>query len=148
MAKAGCPIDESFFQCKPCDKPVLGYYNPTIGVVVCQNMPAPPEMVTDTVVHELIHAFDSCRAVLEPSSCVHQACTEIRAAHLSGDCKFSRELARRKGGLVNHMQECVFRRAEVSLSLNERCKDNAAQYVRKAWDVCYKDYEPWSKIPY
>lgn len=32
--------------------------------------------------------------------------------------------------------------------LNGRCKDNATQSVRKAWDVCFKDYEPWNKIPY
>lgn len=40
-----------------------------------------------TLTHELVHAYDHCRAFVDWSNCVHHACSEIRAAHLSGDCR-------------------------------------------------------------
>lgn len=41
--------------------------------------------------HEMIHAYDHCRAKdLDWNSCRHHACSEIRAAVLSGDCTFRR----------------------------------------------------------
>jgi len=49
---------------------------------------------TRAVAHELVHAFDSCRAAVDPRNCRHIACTEVRAANLSGDCDFGVELAR------------------------------------------------------
>jgi hypothetical protein len=39
-----------------------------------------------TLTHELVHAYDHCRAYVDWSNCVHHACSEIRAANLSGDC--------------------------------------------------------------
>ena len=42
-----------------------------------------------TLTHELIHAYDHCRAYMNWSNCVHHACSEIRAANLSGDCHMS-----------------------------------------------------------
>eukprot|EP00913_Durusdinium_trenchii_P028692 g26908.t1 len=38
------------------------------------------------LVHELTHAFDFARAKVDTGSCVHIACTEIRAWNLSGEC--------------------------------------------------------------
>jgi len=40
-----------------------------------------------TLTHELVHAYDHCRAYVDWSNCVHHACSEVRAANLSGDCK-------------------------------------------------------------
>ncbi|XP_029129482.1 uncharacterized protein LOC109809790 isoform X1 [Cajanus cajan] len=49
--------------------------------------------VDQVLKHELIHAFDDCRAAnLDWTKCAHHACSEIRAGHLSGDCHFKREL--------------------------------------------------------
>jgi hypothetical protein len=82
---------------------------------------------TRGVVHELIHAYDACRVELEPHNCNHIACTEIRAANLSGDCDFGVELSRRKlsmlteGKLAGIQQSCVHRRAELSLAMHEAC---------------------------
>ena len=41
-----------------------------------------------------VHAFDDCRAKVDWSNCVHHACSEIRAANLSGDCSFMQEMMR------------------------------------------------------
>jgi hypothetical protein len=40
-----------------------------------------------TLTHELVHAYDHCRAYVDWSNCVHHACSEVRAANLSGDCR-------------------------------------------------------------
>lgn len=50
------------------------------------------------MIHELIHAYDYCRANLVLENCRHHACTEIRAASLSGDCDFFNELKRGNWG--------------------------------------------------
>jgi len=82
---------------------------------------------TRGVVHELIHAYDACRVELQSHNCNHIACTEIRAANLSGDCDFGVELSRRKlnmimeGKLAGIQQLCVKRRAELSLAMHEQC---------------------------
>ena len=41
--------------------------------------------------HELIHAYDHCRAEIDVSNLKHHACMEVRASNLSGDCSFVRE---------------------------------------------------------
>ena len=41
--------------------------------------------VSHALTHELVHAYDHCRAVnLDWTNCQHHACSEIRAAALSG----------------------------------------------------------------
>jgi inner membrane protease ATP23 len=56
--------------------------------------------MSDAIAHELIHHYDYERGIMhdveEPSidSCKNLAYSEIRAASLSGDCKFTRELLR------------------------------------------------------
>ncbi|EER06092.1 kub3-prov protein, putative [Perkinsus marinus ATCC 50983] len=37
--------------------------------------------------HELVHAFDFARAKIDTANIDHIACTEIRAANLSGECE-------------------------------------------------------------
>lgn len=54
----------------------------------------------DALNHELIHHFDFCRGKLEGpdaegiEDCSHLVRSELRAALLSGECKFSREFLR------------------------------------------------------
>ena len=170
---------------------------------VVLNPRAPPAFltqaeVTRAVAHELVHAFDSCRAALDARDCAHVACTEVRAANLSGDCDFSVELARLAGRalapaallgsvlggpaaagaasggsgggggaftLAGHQQQCVRRRAQLSLSLHEQCLSpglgasgaGASSGARRAaddpavvravagvWDACYRDTAPFA----
>lgn len=132
--------------------PLLGGYDPARRLVVMN--PAVPEAAlsqaewTRTVTHELLHAYDHCRAELDPLDCRHAACTEVRAANLSGDCDFGPEWAR--GGLRwtlrGHQPVCVRRRAEASLMSHVSCAD--AQGVRDAvdavWEPCYKDTAPFA----
>jgi hypothetical protein len=109
---------------------VAGAYDAERKAVIMN--PAVPESFlnqaewTRAVTHELVHAYDACRADLRPDSCAHVACTEIRAANLSGDCDFGVEMARAPmkilaDGFAGHQRACVRRRAELSLSLHDQC---------------------------
>ena len=132
--------------------PLVGAYDPSRRVVVMN--PGVPDAAltqsewTRTITHELIHAYDHCRVQFDTGSCAHIACTEVRAANLSGDCDFSVDLLR--GGLRSftvrgHQPKCVRRRAEVSLAAHAQC---AAAGTRDAvddvFDACYRDVAPFA----
>lgn len=52
--------------------------------------PCVQEEINQALTHELVHAYDHCRAGnLDWTNCQHHACSEIRAAALSGKCTAS-----------------------------------------------------------
>lgn len=136
------------------DAKVAGAFDSERRMVVMN--PAVPEAFlnqaewTRSVTHELIHAYDHCRAKVEATNCSHIACTEVRAANLSGDCDFGVEVSRslaliaRGGGLGGHQQRCVKRRAELSLSFHSQCKDDEKRTMGQVWDACYADTAPFT----
>lgn len=68
---------------------------PGKGIVVCMNNVNNQDAVNQVLIHELIHAYDECRAKdLDWTKLDHHACSEIRAANLSGDCHMLREFSR------------------------------------------------------
>ena len=132
--------------------PLMGGYDAVRRVVVMN--PAVPDRTMDqsewtrTITHELVHAFDACRAVVEPGNCAHVACTEVRTANLSGDCDVTVELARgglRGWTLRGHQQKCVRRRAELSLSMHPECAAAGVRaQVDDVWEPCYADTAPFA----
>ncbi len=61
--------------------------------------------VHDVLTHELIHVYDDCRANVDWDNLQHVACSEIRAASLSGECYFSKEtFGRLRFGWRKHHQ--------------------------------------------
>ena len=157
MQRLGRDIPVSCMHCperKPGQPPVAGGYMPDTGtIVMCQNWAAQqPDEVPNTVAHELIHAYDDARAKLDWTNLVHHACTEIRAANLSGDCTFSRELNRSQIHplyLRNSGQRCIRRRAQISVSMNPSCPNQqvAEAAVDKAWIFCFADTAPFDRVP-
>jgi inner membrane protease ATP23 len=138
---------------------VAGGFDPvTSRVIMNPRVPASHLSAGDftrALTHELVHAFDSCRAVVDPDRCAHIACTEIRAANLSGDCDFFAEAQRMPlrlftggGGLAGRQRECVRRRAELSLSMHAPCRGDdgrgPARHVAHVWEPCYADAEPFA----
>jgi inner membrane protease ATP23 len=99
--------------------------------------------VRRTVLHELIHAYDHCRADIEEDSCEHMACSEVRAALLSGDCNFMTELKRRNVGFSGQGMACVKRRAQLSVEGKPACREKAKETVDKVFDRCFKDTAPF-----
>ncbi len=130
----------------------------------------------EMLVHELIHAYDHCRAKnLRWDDCEMHACSEvcllsfpivivsrctfivpisisifqIRAANLSGDCKYSNEFLRGHFGFTKQHQTCVKRRAELSTKMNPCCGDGKAKLaVDAVFDRCFADTKPFKEIPY
>ena len=97
LEKAGCLVGNNFIRAVDSTASQSEGYNGGYirgeGIIVCSNAVDLQDDVNQVVIHELIHAFDDCRAAnLEWSSCAHHACSEIRVGHISGDCYYKREL--------------------------------------------------------
>ncbi|KAJ1395689.1 Peptidase M76, ATP23 [Sesbania bispinosa] len=110
LEKAGCSIGDNFIKAINCaeekitDTKVAGGYIRGEGIVVCSNETESQDGVNQVIIHELIHAFDDCRAAnLDWTDCAHHACSEIRAGHLSGDCHYKRELLQALVNPSNHV---------------------------------------------
>jgi len=159
MEAHGCHVPRQYFQCLPCSSSTPdpsensaagAYFDSQQGIVICENK-VDKGYIKNSLNHELIHAFDFCRAHVSSGNCLHVACTEIRAANLSGDCKFSREwFVRGELGLLNKQhQRCVRRRAQLSLELHPQCKSPEASQtaIDKAWQSCFYDLAPFDSIP-
>ncbi|KAL8269584.1 hypothetical protein Esti_006501 [Eimeria stiedai] len=65
----------------------VGGYSPAYNTVwLCGNRLWSPWGFRRVLLHELLHAFDFARAVVDSGNCMHVACTEIRAVNLSEQC--------------------------------------------------------------
>ncbi|RNE97639.1 mitochondrial inner membrane protease ATP23 [Trypanosoma rangeli] len=102
------------------------------------------ETVERNLRHELIHAFDDARGVIEASDCMHQACSEIRAARLSGDCFVGEELKRGRLDPLRSGMLCVKRRAMLAVEKNLICRGFSERAVDRVFQRCYSDYEPFA----
>ena len=107
--------------------------------------------VEQTLTHELVHAYDQCRAKVRWDNLLHHACTEIRASALSGECDYTEEVNR--GNILKvpgQGEACVRRRAELSVAMNPACagdKAKAAAAVASAFERCYFDTSPFRRMP-
>ncbi|CAI5483680.1 unnamed protein product [Closterium sp. Yama58-4] len=126
LERAGCAVSDEFFTARRCDEQAGGGFMPGEGVVVCANHVGGQDEVDVVVAHELVHALDHCRAKnLHWPDLHHHACSEIRAANLSGACHMHRELATRGADFVfrNGHPQCVRRKAQLSVAMNPFCSD-------------------------
>lgn len=132
----------------PDDTAAAGGYMPEQkAIVLCQQwISKQPGEVDNTLTHELVHAYDDARAFLDWTNSTQHACTEIRAALLSGDCSFGRELDRGNINPINISkagERCVRRRAQLSVAMTCGDAEEARKAVDRAFKVCYKDYAPF-----
>ncbi|GFP95467.1 mitochondrial inner membrane protease atp23 [Phtheirospermum japonicum] len=78
LEKSGCGIGSNFIKAVHCKGATAGGYVKGQGIVVCSNRLQIQDEVTQVVIHELIHAYDECRAAnLDWSDCAHLACSEV-----------------------------------------------------------------------
>jgi len=149
--QAGCPVSRSFFKVEPCADAVGGGFRPPDGVVLCHNHLPRAVDVTQAMAHELIHAYDHCRAAdLDWAALDHHACSEVRAASLSGDCSFANEVMRGHAGVRGQHQACARRRAALSVAMNPACVGGpreAEAAVDRVFDACFADTAPFDRIP-
>lgn len=129
LKRGGCDVSAGTVMCRRCDGQLAGGFQDDGSILLCSNHLVTQSHASNTMVHEAIHAFDACRAKIDWSNCVHHACSEIRAATLSGDCNFSREFfLRRNYSIAKQFQRCVKRRAQISVSLNPYCDQVAVSF--------------------
>jgi len=149
LLKSGCPVGDSFFSCRPCEGMIGGYFDfDQKQVVLCENKIINYSHVVRSLTHELIHAYDYCRADVTFENCRHHACTEIRAANLSGDCHMWNEWKRTYLRWAKQHPECVKRRALLSIQMNPNCSGGAGQAaIDEVWESCYNDLEPFGSVP-
>jgi len=146
MDKIGCDVTPDFFSCRQCSRPVEGFYDQDVGIVLCENYQSTYPRLQSIMLHESIHAFDSCRAFIDPKNCSHVACTEIRANNLSGQCNWSNEFKRGNRTITQQHRRCVRRRALQSLQAIEGCQDSQ-EIIDRVWLPCYEDHEPFGFRP-
>ncbi|KAI0361069.1 hypothetical protein OH77DRAFT_1417269 [Trametes cingulata] len=145
----GCDISEGDIVCAPCIKDTAGGFSPEAGVVVlCQGKFLSKSHMEDTIVHELVHMYDHAKFKVDWDNLRHHACSEIRANSLSGDCRWSREIRRGFVSFSKQHQECVRRRAVLSVQANRACPDEATaeRAVNEVWESCFNDTRPFDEI--
>ncbi|KAJ8245473.1 hypothetical protein GJAV_G00271120 [Gymnothorax javanicus] len=152
MKHSGCTVyKDRHFSCEDCDGIVSGGFDATSSqIVLCQNNIHQQSHMNRVVTHELIHAFDHCRAHVDWFNNVkHLACSEIRAANLSGDCSFGNEVSRFNFGLKEHHQACVRNRAMRSImAVRKVSSEEAEKAVDDVFDSCFNDHAPFGRIPH
>ncbi|XP_072181927.1 mitochondrial inner membrane protease ATP23 homolog [Diadema setosum] len=153
MENIGCPVvPETHIICEPCaeDSPVNGGFDPVNGqIVLCENKSPSQRILSTLLTHELIHAYDHCRAKVDWTDLRHLACSEIRASSLSGDCSFlSDAIYSWKFRFRKQHQACVRSRALSSiLSVRDVPCHEAEKAIDDVWDTCFRDHAPFNRIP-
>lgn len=98
----------------------------------------------------MIHAYDHLRFKVEWNGDLrHSACTEIRASTLSGECRWLREFwGKSQWKFTQGFQDCVRRRATLSVAARPACKDRAqaSKIVEEVWDSCFPDTRPFDEV--
>jgi len=152
IKRLGGDLGSHNIRCRTCKTGQLGGFDHKYGILLCANWVEKQNMLEDVMAHEMVHAYDHLRfkTDLGPSADLrHVACSEIRASNLSGECRWSNEFFR--NGVLkfsNHHQDCVRRRAVISVMQRPNCKDDveAVKAVNEVWDSCFRDTRPFDEI--
>ena len=175
LKSLGCPTPEfkSFVNCVKCPAPMSGAFmmdsqTKKPEIAICANYCKAAggyDFVEETLVHELIHSVDICRAKLpkdgenQLSSCRQIACMEIRASNMSGECRWGKEFMRGNGlSIQGQQKECVKRRAGLSMLVHEKCVKQGGKggegkgkgcekYIDEVFGACYRDTYPFERHP-
>ncbi|TBU34402.1 peptidase M76 family-domain-containing protein [Dichomitus squalens] len=148
LKQTGADVTSDDIVCAPCDFARAGGFNPAGVIVLCQDKLMSKSHMEDTMVHELVHMYDHVKFKVDWDNLRHHACSEIRANSLSGDCRWSREFRRGFLSFSKQHQECVRRRAVLSVRANPACPDQATaeRAVNEVWDSCFNDTRPFDEI--
>ncbi|KAF2746327.1 mitochondrial inner membrane protease-like protein ATP23 [Sporormia fimetaria CBS 119925] len=149
VAKLGGDINDKNVICRMCTKDQSGGFHIDHGILLCANQFRNKGHQEDTMAHEIVHAWDHLKFKVEPTNLRHQACLEIRASTLSGECRFTREFfTKNQWRITEQLQRCVRRRATLSMMARPGVKDDvhAAKIVNEVFDSCFNDTRPFDEI--
>ena len=155
IATVGPELKRENVHCMRCPFDKKGGFSDKFGILLCANHLASRKRHEDTLAHEMVHVYDHLRFKVSPSDLRHQACTEIRASMLSGECRLMEEWLHRKQFSVTgkdglgQFQECVRRRAVLSVMGKAGCegdKIKAERVVKEVWPSCFGDTRPFDEV--
>ncbi|KAJ4400274.1 Mitochondrial inner membrane protease atp23 [Didymella pomorum] len=147
--KLGGDLNKDNILCRMCTSEQSGGFSLNHGILLCANKFRNRGHQEDTMAHEMVHAWDHLKWKVEADNLRHQACLEIRASTLSGECRFTREFfTRNQWSITEQLQACVRRRAELSMQARPQIKDeaHAKKIVNEVWDSCFNDTRPFDEI--
>ncbi|CAI6337132.1 unnamed protein product [Periconia digitata] len=149
VAKLGGQLDSKNIHCRMCTADQSGGFHMDHGIMLCANSFRNRGHQEDTMAHEMVHAWDHLKFKVGDDNMKHHACLEIRAATLSGECRFTREFfTRNQWRITEQLQNCVRRRATLSMMARPAIKNDvqAAKVVNEVWDSCFYDTRPFDEI--
>ncbi|KAI4612909.1 Mitochondrial inner membrane protease atp23 [Alternaria viburni] len=147
--KLGGDLNKDNILCRMCTNEQSGGFSLDHGILLCANKFRNRGHQEDTMAHEMVHAWDHLKFKVEPENLRHQACLEIRASTLSGECRFSREFfTRNQWNIMEQLQSCVRRRATLSMMARPGIKDqeHAGKVVNEVWESCFRDTRPFDEV--
>jgi mitochondrial inner membrane protease ATP23 len=171
IKEKNCSLQDPLVVCVPMEgAPVEAAFHVKKRQVVMNSLTVHNQQdATRLLIHELTHAFDMCRVYMDPSDCRHAACTEvrsagrcvaarstcnaqIRASNLSTECSWKHEWFGTNRtpsfGLQGQQQACVKRRAAMSISMLEACREKSPDaVVESVFERCYADTAPFPRTP-
>ncbi|BCS17994.1 mitochondrial inner membrane protease ATP23 [Aspergillus puulaauensis] len=150
IRQLGGDLSSHNIYCRRCTNRKAGGFDPEYGILLCANEMKDQGHLEDTLAHEMVHAYDHLRFKVNwADNLRHAACSEIRASSLSGECRWAREFFRRgQWKLTQQHQECVRRRAILSVQARPGCQDksHAEKVVNEVWESCFRDTRPFDEI--
>ena len=149
LASRGCPFD--FHRHLTCElngeNRRGGFDRSTCQIILFpENLHSTREFCT-ILHHELIHAYDYCRANIDFHNPSHLACTEIRAASLSNQCSLFHHFSSssRPFLIKNQHQTCVKNLARESLEISLNLpRTDLNRMINDVFLRCYHDTDPYN----
>ncbi|KAL6703885.1 Mitochondrial inner membrane protease atp23 [Coniothyrium glycines] len=149
IAKLGGSVNAANMLCRMCSNEQSGGFSLDHGILLCANKFRNRGHQEDTMAHEMVHAWDHLKFRVEAENLRHQACLEIRASTLSGECRFTREFfTKNQWRITEQLQHCVRRRATLSMMARPGIQDekHAGKVVNEVWESCFRDTRPFDEI--
>ena len=160
MVEIGCPVDIdthiSIEECDP-DSNLFGVFDQENNqIVLCQNKfrsmhstQGKQRAMEHLLSHELIHAYDHCRANANfYDAPEHMMCSEIRAAALSGECMLKyNKIDAVFDGFSGFHKTCVKSRAMGSFMAVHKhwAMKDAENLFASLFPSCYGDRDPFDR---
>lgn len=159
MERVGCQVQPLHIVIENCKtfNGFGGFDSSNNEIVLCENKFADmseefaKRKMNSIFAHELVHTFDHCRAEVDfYDNPKHSMCSEIRAAALSGQCVLENNWSSAVShGFKKYHEQCVKLQAMNSFrALHPTWSYQAsAGLMKEVFPMCYKDTEPFDRIP-
>ncbi|KAI3389929.1 hypothetical protein SNEBB_002516 [Seison nebaliae] len=140
----GCPFNPQYhIECERCENGVLGGFDVKSNQIVVQSNKIFRNNLSKTLISSMIEAYDYCSYNYNIDNIDQVACTQIRAANLSGCHSWTD-----KNIFQNHA-DCVKENSVRSLRMIRNITQKEAEKrIDKIFPICYSRLEPFGRRIY